>query len=73
MGALSLFWVKLQPAAEKVFSRVAFGMESEIDAGLPKGHGGVHEPDEAVKIDDLVEAIKIYVLSILEVDRILHS
>ena len=28
---------------------------------------------EAVKIDDLVEAIKIYVLSILEVDQILHS
>lgn len=59
--------------ARHIQNAVGFGMESRIDAGLPAGHGGVHEPDEAVKIDDLVEAIKIYVLSILEVDRILHS
>ena len=59
--------------ARHIQNAVGFGMESLIDAGLPAGHGGVHEPDEAVKIDDLVEAIKIYVLSILEVDQILHS
>ena len=59
--------------ARHIQNAVGFGMESRIDAGLPAGHGGVHEPDEAVKIDDLVEAIKIYVLSILEVDQILHS
>lgn len=58
--------------ARHIQNAVGFGMESEIDTGLPAGHGGVHEPDEAVKIDDLVEAIKIYTLSILEVDEILH-
>jgi len=59
--------------ARHLQNAVGFGMEGEIDAGLPAGHGGVHEPDEAVKIDGLVEAIKIYTLSILEVDELLHS
>lgn len=59
--------------ARHLKNAVGFGMEGEIDAGLPAGHGGVHEPDEAVKIDGLLEAITIYVLSILEVDALLHA
>lgn len=58
--------------ARHLKNAVGFGMEGEVDAGLPAGHGGVHEPDEAVKIDGLLEAIKIYILSILEVDAVLH-
>lgn len=59
--------------ARHLKNAVAFGMESEIDAGLPKGHGGVHEPDEAVRVDDLVEALRIYILSVLEIDEVLHQ
>lgn len=58
--------------ARHLRNAVGFGMEGELDTGLPAGHGGVHEPDEAVKIDGLLEAIKIYILSILEVDAVLH-
>ena len=58
--------------ARHLKNAVGFGMEGEVDTGLPAGHGGVHEPDEAVKIEGLLEAIKIYILSILEVDAVLH-
>lgn len=52
---------------------VGFGMESERSIPLPAGHGGVHQPDEAIFIDDMLEAIKIYVMSMVEIDTILHS
>ena len=47
-------------------------METDPPTGLPEGHGKAHEPDEAVIIDELLDAIKIYILSILEVDELLH-
>lgn len=37
---------------------------------LPEGHGGAHSPDEAVYIPSLLEAIKIYVLSLVRLDEI---
>ena len=34
-----------------------------------KGHGGAHQPDECVEIDLLLKGIKIYILSLLEIDE----
>ena len=36
----------------------------------PPGHGGGHQPDECVRIDNLVKAIEIYIRAIIELDRI---
>lgn len=35
---------------------------------LEEGHGGAHQPDECVEIEVLLKGIKIYILSILEID-----
>ena len=35
---------------------------------LPEGHGGVHQPDEKLNIDGFLEAIKILVCMIMEID-----
>ena len=59
--------------ARHLKNAVGFGMEGAWETGLPQGHGGVHEPDEALPLDALTEALKIYLLSVLEVDAILHS
>ncbi len=37
---------------------------------FPQGHGGAHEPDECVNIDDLLKALKIYVLSLIRLDTL---
>ena len=59
--------------ARHLKNAVGFGMEGAWETGLPQGHGGVHEPDEALPLDALTEALKISLLSVLEVDAILHS
>ena len=33
--------------------------------GLPEGHGGMHQPDEAHSVADFVKAVKIYALAML--------
>lgn len=38
---------------------------------MPKGHGGVHQPDEAMSIKGFLEAIKTLILTIVKVDEIL--
>lgn len=38
---------------------------------LPEGHGGAHQPDEFIKIDDYIKGIKLLVTMILAVDEIL--
>ena len=38
---------------------------------LPKGHGGVHQPDEAMSSKGFLEAIKTLILVILKFDEIL--
>ena len=40
---------------------------------LPKGHGGVHQPDEKMSVDGFLEAIKIMTCMILELDAMLHE
>lgn len=58
--------------ARHLQNAVGFGMETDTPTGLPAGHGHAHEPDEAVIIDELLDAIKIYILAVLEVDELLH-
>ena len=38
---------------------------------MPKGHGGVHQPDEAMSLKGFLEAIKTLILVILKFDEIL--
>lgn len=53
---------------------IGFGMENPgEETPFAPGHGGVHQPDEAIKIQDLLDAIKIYVISMIEIDKILHA
>ena len=40
---------------------------------LPAGHGGSHQPDEAIGTDDLMKAIKIYILAVLRADKELNK
>ena len=40
---------------------------------LPEGHGGVHQPDEKMSVDGFLEAIKILVCMIMELDASLHG
>lgn len=40
---------------------------------LPAGHGGVHRPDEKMSVDGFLEAIKILVCIIMEVDALLNT
>lgn len=53
------------------------GDESKSDLpdslGLPAGHGGVHQPDEAFRIDRLLNAIRIYVMAMVELDKIVNA
>lgn len=51
---------------------IGFGMEEGTPDGFPSGHGSIHQPDEAMSIQGLLDAIKIYVLSIIEIDKLLH-
>lgn len=46
-------------------------MLGESVKDFPKGHGGIHEPDEAISIDGFIEATKLLVHTILAVDKTL--
>lgn len=48
---------------------IILGGKEKIKAYLPEGHGDYHQPDEAVDIDKLLEAMVIYVMSIIALDR----
>lgn len=57
--------------ARKLPSAMAFGPGMSTDLsplGLPPGHGGCHAPDEAQSVSNLLKAVKIYVLALLELD-----
>ncbi len=53
---------------------VAFGTEfpgeNQRPGFLPEGHGGPHQPDEALHIDGFLEALEIYAHAILKIDGI---
>lgn len=59
--------------SRKLRNAIGFGMENDKPLPFPKGHGGVHQPDEAIFIQDMMDAIKIYVMSLVEVDKQLNS
>ena len=37
------------------------------------GHGGIHQPDEALVIDDYMQAMKIYILSTIAFDKTINN
>lgn len=59
--------------ARKLKNAIGFGLENDRPLPFTGGRGDVHQPDEALYIDDLLEAIKIYTLSLIEVDRIINE
>ena len=62
--------------ASKVPNSVAFGPGNTKETSLMPygpGRGDAHQPDESQHIGCLLEAVRIYAMSILELDDILHS
>lgn len=60
--------------ARKLKHAVGYGGGNGAHASfLPEGHGRVHQPDEARNIDGILEAIKIYVMSVLEIDSMIQA
>lgn len=57
--------------AREIPHAVAFGA-ARPDGLLPdkSGHGGMHQPDESISINDLLDAAKIYAISLLRLDGI---
>lgn len=59
--------------ARKLKNAVGYGGGNGVQADfLPEGHGSAHQPDEARHIDGILEAIKIYVLSVIEIDQMIQ-
>ncbi len=53
---------------------IGFGMESGLDnPDFPIGHGGVHQPDEALDLDEYFDALKIYIYSVVRIDEIINK
>ncbi len=52
---------------------VAFGPGGSHPKWLPAGHGGAHEPDEAMGVEELLSAIKIYILAAVSADKALNG
>jgi len=55
--------------ARKLRNAVGFGPTYPDE--LPEGYGSAHNPNEALFIDRLLEAIKVYALSVVELDALL--
>ncbi len=52
---------------------IGFGLESgeEHNPDFPTGHGGIHQPDEALNIEEFIQAIRIYIHTVAELDKVL--
>lgn len=60
--------------ARHLQNAVSFGLEPpQAPDGFAPGHGGIHQPDEAISMDGLMEGVRIYIASILELDKILNG
>lgn len=62
--------------ARKLPNAFAYGMSGVPGEPAPEGlfregHGGAHAPDEGLNVENLVKAMKIYVMSILAVDNLI--
>ncbi|GAB6107240.1 Sapep family Mn(2+)-dependent dipeptidase [Fusibacter bizertensis] len=58
--------------ARKLPNSLAFGPILHERKPKPKciAHGGAHKPDESLAIDELLVALKIYIVTVLKIDRI---
>ena len=62
--------------ARKLPNALIFGMGMPSDSNaieklqLPDGHGGGHAPDEALNINSLLQAVKIYCMALAEIDKL---
>lgn len=56
---------QLLPCAAEIGTTLRWGRP----ANLPDGHGAVHQPDECIRIDGLLEAIELTTLMLLSCDR----
>lgn len=62
--------------ASKVPNSVAFGPGNTKEPSLfpyGPGYGDAHQPDESQHIGCLMDAVRIYAMGIVELDKILHS
>ena len=59
--------------ARHLKNAVGFGMEDSGPSPFGPGHGGIHQPDEAVRFQGILEGIGIYVQAIVEMDRLLNQ
>lgn len=50
---------------------IAFADKRKIQEKFPKGHGDYHQPDEAVIIDQILDALYIYLVGMVELDALL--
>lgn len=49
---------------------IAFPDKSMIYDRFPKGHGDYHQPDESVIVDQIIDALVIYLLALIEIDSL---
>jgi len=59
--------------ARKLPNAVGFGPGLPTDMsslGLPPGHGQIHGPDEVQSIPNLITALKIYIVALLELNEL---
>lgn len=60
--------------ARKIPNAVAYGPGLPVDGSslkLPEGHGNCHCPDEAQSIPNLLKALKIYILALIDLDKVM--
>lgn len=60
--------------AAKLPNAIPFGIsfpdKSAIYQAFPNGHGDYHQPDESVIADQILQALSIYLLALVEIDEI---
>lgn len=62
--------------ARKLKNAFPIGTVANYKAGkinMPEGHGGVHQPDEMMSVDGFLEAIKILVCALVEIDVVINE
>ena len=57
---------QLLPCAAEIGTAIGGGKRT---FALPTGHGHVHQPDECISIDGLLNAIELTMLMLLECDK----
>ncbi len=58
--------------ARYIKNAVGFGIDTDTKPDYKEGHGGVHQPNEALLATDLLDAVRIYVLALIEIDKLIN-